>query len=340
MTITDECAEVGGTAVAVTAYLRRPARNDSEYEVWELIRDGHKILEANASDLIFQDFNTQQDVELAFQLRCPASHHLLCRWWFGDTGRCMDPPRNLRLFDKVRVWKREWYAGGDVEELAELARQLGKVEVVDPLHWEDHCFWNGSRRGYKTAPSELAAHGCYIRRGQSYDRWSSQHYLPGPKPHYVVYDPKVVARRIKRADERAENHVDCGVPYITVAELSRVARELFNKVTTAVPALSVAFESADYYTVRRYAAVRFLHLSLLMCELVFGSRSYWQVEAFRDLMKAWKTKRTSSWTEFGRTCSGHSYTAVFNRLDAELGRRRPRKRELTARLSRSLASWR
>lgn len=306
--------EKAGTA---TAYLRCRADEPvaGNRSSWRLSKDAEEILETPADELVFIPSvepplpHASDAVGQEFQLRFPASDAALTRIHIQSCR--YDMPRDVTVYNDV-----EWYDGADSAEVAQLAQRMGKVEVSRGNLWEG-TKWLSARGEYGPRAKELHELGCYLRHMdvESVEERSAT---------YVVYNPKVAARRLKRDQAREDPSTNAQYhQYVHVHIFTSVGRDMADECQKVFPPYLAGYEYR--YTNKRHGAMIFLLRSMGAMELIFGPRSYWQVESFRTLMAQWKVLHQKTWDEFNRTAHDSKHKLVFPVLDDELARRKPRK---------------
>jgi hypothetical protein len=307
----DEIAAAAHTSAA--AYVLDPDEA-CQYPatVYTFVDDPDALLELPPDDLIFvMPDVSKEDAIAAIQEKHPPSHPALknVKTSRKNSWDHPQPPRTVEVVD-------EWYDGRDANVVCEIARRTGEpVRVTQDHHWFNNRYHGKSRR-YISDQTPLHDHECYLRKdGQRY---------------FIVYDPKVVARRRKKWDAECSGDCPRSTPYVTCQEFNEWTKAMHTLNCAAVPTDIVGDANWEW---RRYPVMSALRRELALFELLYGNEAFWQLDEFRALVKTWKTKGQATWRAFERSLHRPTFTSVFTILDKATSRKRkPRKRTLKARL--------
>lgn len=288
---------------------------------WVPTTDDDKILQAPANCLIFVDdlsANNQKDLfdqlRILMDTRYPAAHSGLTRMVLSSEQH-YDCDLNTYMYSvkRVRICEEghEKYKGDDPDEVCEIAKVLGRVKVDDNTFAPSH---NGYKEDYT---SDLEEHGCYYR---NYD---------GERE--VVYNPKIVGRRVKTHATRMKKFKGNGdrTTSFLLCEEFIVGIEPMVKLLNGVGAIDRYRMSPWKYGGNhdRCHAIVLWKDTLETFNKIFGRDAHRHMDGFHDFLKLWKKHGEKTWRVF----SHHTYRAseLFSFFDYELTRRRPRKRKLS-----------
>jgi hypothetical protein len=309
--INDEAA----TQSRVAAYYRdRFAEDESPYEgiFYHRTDDPAVIMAASSEDLLFVDPDaTKEEILAAIQSRHPTPHPLLTSI-VADRQYNFTPLANVKLRPKQYV-----YPGLDAHEVLSIAKALDAPVPVTEAWTRKQ--WDHSTHSQRCVHwDRLHEVGCYLR-------------VDDEGQHFVVYDPKIAARRQKRRSGGVRE-----IPYVTCPELKQWATAM-DECNCKVLSRIVEY---DRWVQRRYPVMNALRQVLTLFELLHGEGASWQLEEFRALVELWKVKGAATWSEFERTARNSHFQEVFKILDdAAKLKRRPRKRELKPKLPKEFR-WR
>lgn len=310
----------GDTDGTTLAYVRRSSDGlpHGLVAVWDLTRDRNAVMAADASDLLFVDEMTPDDVMEHFQASHQPSQSGLtnCRFkWESRESRGYTPKPKAHP-SSVELLGFEYYAGKSAEEACQLAQQCpaGYVMYIPEgssyyhsQQWAPNRHWNYKTRKYEYDPDPLEEFGCYRR--------VVERYVCGEKKSVreVVYNPKIVERRIRnrkrRETEAAKRFPKSG--WLHVSEFDEVTQDLLKLVPSTRLLVDV-----DASNDRRWACMHAFVQALHIVWLIFDKKAHRQSKAFRDLLRKWRTgtraeETRKAWHEVDRSLH------VFRWLDAE-----------------------
>lgn len=323
--------------MALQAYIRQRERRvdkplpDGVFECWERCEDEKTIMEAAHEDLIFTEEMDVDDVLLHFENMYPVSQIGLTRikaepgsTWRTDWRRGDGYPKRILAFEY------EWYDGDDAEEVSALAKTAKDhvvVYSVDPrpfesTKWPDEEVYSTARLRYVRCGSALEEYDCYQRTRTT--------VLAGKERRVreVVYNPKLVKRRIARREQREKGYKDGRglaeyTGYIKCEEFNKVIRQ-FNEMLP----YSRVYEKPDSFNQRRWNTAWAFRKAIELMWLVFGPTSHRQSSEFMLLVEQWRTR-----ADVSRDAWESDAGDITRMLDEEVAhldrlKRKPRKREL------------
>lgn len=192
------------------------------------------------------------------------------------------------------------YRENDAEAACELAKQFGQVSV--------RYFFGITRGGYDAHTSILEEAGCYYRNGENGGE--------------VVYNPKVVERRLKR-QETVRKTGGRSVPYLTINELTDSIESLVKLLQSA--GVINRWTTWPWKGIcccnRRTNAVEIVYKTLDTFNMVYGENAHRHMPEFQDWLRGpWKLHGEATKKSFG-------HERIFDFFDYELTVRKPGKRK-------------
>ncbi len=313
--------------------------------VWAPSENTEEILRTHGECLIFVDGlggdNTSppwlEKMRLDLNAKYPNDHPLLNRlsidmpYDYGNSKEhgCRHWLRRVH----VEALGARVYKGDSPEDVCSLARQFGKIRVNDS-HFRIR---RDSYGDYHTETMEEL--GCYYRDNDA--------------GHEVVYNPKVIQRRIKRdkkldGKDRKMKGTGRIVPWIMVDELVAAIGPIV-KILDRHDCIdrwkAHPWKITSYSKASRQNALQLWEEGMRMFNGVFGRNAHRHVPEFQEFLRGlWKKHGAATRRSFG--ADGNTWqskgTIVFNFLDYELTARKPRKRKhtLDETLSNRSPDWR
>ena len=316
--------------------LRSGEPSGSGAAVWVPSEDTDQILRTHGECLIFVDGlggdSTSplwlEKMRLDFNAKYPSDHPLLNRLSI-DMPYGYDNKKDHGCYHWlkqviVEALGARVYRGEDAEDVCSLARLFGKIRV-------NTAYFRILRDSYSDDHTETMEElGCYYR-----DNGDGRE---------VVYNPKVIQRRIKR--DRNPNRKAKGdgriVPWLKIDELISGIESMVKILAKhdCIDRWSThPWKIIGYSKGSRHSTLQVWEDGVTMFNGVFGKNAHRHVPEFQEFLRGlWKRHGDATRRSFG-TC-GSSWRSsgehLFNFLDYELTVRKPRKRKHT--LNETLAN--
>jgi hypothetical protein len=283
-------------------------------EFWQLTDDRDRIVAADFADLLFVDENWSEarDVIRELDQRYGVPTPLTC---CSGTSPFYGHSTQKKLPKTIDVWNFQWYPGGhkqqeeNVREAAELATNSPlRYVCVDggALHeYEEVLLWDRQAKKYEVDPRRLEAYGCYLRYSDNRDQWE------------VVYDPKIVERRIKR---KSKSKVAYKPTHLTVSEFN----DLHNALSRRISHETCVYVEQHYGDARQEMLCA-LRRSLALFLFFFKPGHHRLLKEFQKFIAEWKKRGELTRKAFQRN---RGYVPLFDWFDQEAERRKPSAKRL------------
>lgn len=265
----------------------RPAKSDDE------------ILEAPSASLIFPDDPNMstEDVETLFDTKFPARIAGLSRTKIRTEYHYSSGPSIVAV--EVLPEHEARLTHASLETAVRLATKHGYIRIDSESRYMDH---------------ELERYDCYVR-------WSEAR-----QQSEIVYKPKVIARRKKRRQERANWR---GSGYLTVYEVIGISQDAFDQLNK-----DLDLSSWWFYHWSRAAAAQNAVRWITLFNMVYGGAAHRQLSSFQKVIELWrndKIRRSTISTWDASPGCGIDCNRLWSFFDGEKSYPKPRKRKLKVR---------
>lgn len=297
-----------GEAAEQAAYVRfEDGERSSERAVFIRTLDQHQILATPPEDVLFLEPGMPwEEVLTSLNKKCPPAHPLL-------TNRSDNSHQG-----RVAFMNRDWYAGRSVDEVCEIAQELGEpVQVVDQWYWQGQADDYDAELGeYPQRRRLLNQRGCYLDNARV--------------SLYVVYEPETAERQLKGRDRKVFGATrEC--PFVTCEEFMGLIREMHEKISVA--GFCEYMDHDETYSTRQRPQITCrLKRAWRMFALIYGEKAHYQLPEFKKLAKLWQKKGAATWRSFDTRSRWAHEAGLFEILDEAAALKRwPKKRELKPR---------
>jgi hypothetical protein len=314
----------------IVAYIRKPDDRLPDYLLaeWELTGSEACIMNTSHENLIFvEEIESQAEALALFRDKYPGPDPELCcikyeqcSWNNKIHG---DLPRKFMIFPYY------WYPGHDAATAARLAQESEDGYIL--CHVENDGFQANTRwpiqREYDQKKQRYLPSTCALDDYDCYERVINRQI---GNSNYsvleVVYNPKLVERRVLRRQQNAAAAVKAPLGALTINEVNTVIRGLVDLIPRGN-----FVQAPEPYASRRDTVAYNLKKALNLIWLLFDDTAHRQCDAFQELLAQWRKPNRAEATR-----TAWSASPLWDFLDEEVKRRKPKKRVLAC---RAIKKW-